>query len=154
MTLPQLHQPVRFIRPYQDSHQFIEPGKRGEVHAATTEEIVVKLYESPLKTPGQVISVVFHEDARESSSLDRFSSTCEFLNRRGVPWERYPGTGVFLLSLGPHSPIPGERLQVVIYDESDRIVRRLEEERGEPVHSGYGDAFSHARFQHATYKYR
>ena len=47
--------------------------------------------------------------------------------REGRESTRHPGMGVFALCLGPNSPLPGERLQLVIYDHDDRIVRRLEQ---------------------------
>jgi len=150
MNIPQIKQPVRFVHPYQHSRLLVEIGKRGEVDAATREQIVVRLYESQPETGMQTPSVVFDG----SSALERFYRTCELLSRRGVPWERYPGTGVSILSLGPQSPVPGERLQLVIYDVRDQIVRRLEEEQGECIDAGSVDFFHSSRCHPAVYKNR
>ena len=154
MDIPQIHQPVRFLRPYEHSPLPVAIGKRGEVYTANAEEIIVRLYESQPGTAIQTPLVVFRRDSREGSPLERFYRTCELLARRGVPWERYPGTGVYILSLGPRSLVPGERLQLVIYDLSDQIVRRLEEERGECVSGDYADSFRSSRSSPAPYKYR
>ncbi len=45
------------------------------------------------------------------------------------------------LSLGPNSPIPGQRLEVVILDQTGKIVRRLEQIRGACTDPGYVDFF-------------
>jgi len=65
--------------------------------------------------------------------------------REGVPSTRHPHLGVRILSLGPHSPVPGERLQIVIYDQHDNIVRRLEQITGACVDDGYVDFFNSPR---------
>jgi len=57
--------------------------------------------------------------------------------REGQESTRHPGMGVFALRLGPNSPLPGERLQLVIYDHEDRIVRRPEQKRGACIDEGY-----------------
>jgi hypothetical protein len=45
------------------------------------------------------------------------------------------------LSLGPNSPIPGERLEVAIVDQAGRIVRRFEQIEGRCIDPGYVDFF-------------
>lgn len=61
--------------------------------------------------------------------------------RHGEPSTRHPGMGVYIHSLGPRSPIPGERLQIVIYDETDTVVRRFEQVKGRCIDEGYVDFF-------------
>src|SRR5258708_20582893 len=97
MNIPQVNQPVRFVHPYQHSHILVEIGKRGEVNAATTEEIVVRLYESQPGTRMQTTSAVFDGSSGGSSTLECFYRICELLNRRGVPCERYPTTESYSL---------------------------------------------------------
>lgn len=63
--------------------------------------------------------------------------------RHGESSTRHPGMGVYIHSLGPSSPIPGERLQIVIYDQDDNIVRRFEQVRGQCIDEGYVDFFGH-----------
>jgi hypothetical protein len=45
------------------------------------------------------------------------------------------------LCLGPNSPLPGERLEIVILDETGKVVRRLEQVRGLCRDEGYVDFF-------------
>jgi hypothetical protein len=71
--------------------------------------------------------------------------------RTGEPSTRHPGLGVYVHSLGPSSPIPGERLQIVIYDQQDNIVRRFEQVRGECLDPGYVDFFLSSRCRPAIY---
>ncbi len=47
--------------------------------------------------------------------------------REGKESTRHPSMGVYALCLGPNSPLPGERLELVIYDHNDRVIRRLEQ---------------------------
>lgn len=61
--------------------------------------------------------------------------------REGKPSTRHPGMGVRVICLGPNSTVPGERLRLVIYDEQDKVVRRLEQIKGECVDEGYADFF-------------
>ena len=61
--------------------------------------------------------------------------------RKGEVSTRHPHMGVRVLSLGPHSPVPGERLQIVIYNAQDEIVRRLEQIQAECMDPGYVDFF-------------
>lgn len=67
------------------------------------------------------------------------------LNKReGVPSILYGNLGVHILCSGPdpNGPIPGERIRVVIYDEEDIIVRRLEQIEGCYIDDGYVDFFN------------
>jgi hypothetical protein len=57
------------------------------------------------------------------------------------------------LSLGPNSPIPGERLEVVIIDEEGNIVRRFEQVRGKCTDPGYVDFFMSAACRPASHEY-
>jgi hypothetical protein len=74
--------------------------------------------------------------------------------REGHESTRHPGRGVRVLSLGPNSPIPGERLQLVIYDLEDRIIRRLEQVRGECLVEGWVSFWENdPRNQQAVYRW-
>ena len=65
--------------------------------------------------------------------------------RQGKPSPKYGHLGVYFHSTGPTGPVPGERLQAVIYDHEDRIVRRFEQIRGRCIDDGHVDFFgSHA----------
>lgn len=61
--------------------------------------------------------------------------------RQGKESTRHPGMGVQVISLGPNSPMPGERLQIAIYDENHVIQRRLEQIEGRTIDPGYVDFF-------------
>jgi hypothetical protein len=61
--------------------------------------------------------------------------------REGQESTLHPGMGVFALCMGPDSPMPGERLQIVIYNHADEIVRRFEQIRGTCVQEGYATFF-------------
>ena len=153
--IPESGQPVRFLRAYQTAHFLVPEGCRGEVMEASVETVVVRLYEFFQGSPTQVSIVTFGQGTRRgSTALEAFYQTCEMVNRRGIPWERYPGTGVYIISLGPQSPIPGERLQLIIYDQDDRIARRFEEERGNCIDQGYVDFFNSSRCRPAVDMYR
>jgi len=54
----------------------------------------------------------------------------------------HPGMGVYALCMGPNSPMPGERLQIVIYDHADQVVRRFEQIRGACLAEGYATFFA------------
>jgi hypothetical protein len=71
--------------------------------------------------------------------------------RTGEPSTRHPGMGVYIHSLGPNSPVPGERLQIVIYDQQDNIVRRFEQVRGACIDPGYVDFFLGPNCHPASY---
>lgn len=74
--------------------------------------------------------------------------------RQGKPSTRYAHLGVYSICLGPNAPeLAGKRLQVVIYDKDDNIVRRLEEVKGECVDPGYVDFFLGPNCRPARYRY-
>jgi hypothetical protein len=54
---------------------------------------------------------------------------------------RYGHLGMWNYSLGPASPIPGPRLIVMILDQQGKVVRRLEQIRGNCIDEGYVDFF-------------
>ena len=64
---------------------------------------------------------------------------------RGRPSPRFRHLGVWNYSLGPNSPLPGDRLQVFIVDETGRIVRRFEQIEGRCIDPGYVDFFESHR---------
>jgi len=57
------------------------------------------------------------------------------------------------LSLGPNSPVPGQRLEVAILDENGVIVRRMEQIRGECTDPGYVDFFLSHNCRPASHEY-
>lgn len=72
---------------------------------------------------------------------------------RGSVSPRFGHLGMWNLSLGPNSPIPGERLEVAIIDEEGKIVRRFEQVRGKCTDSGYVDFFLSAACRPALHEY-
>jgi hypothetical protein len=66
--------------------------------------------------------------------------TCT-LPDRGRASPRYGHLGMWNYSLGPNSPIPGQRLQVGILDQDGRIIRRFEQIEGRCIDPGYVDFF-------------
>jgi hypothetical protein len=72
---------------------------------------------------------------------------------RGKVSPRFGHLGMWNLSLGPNSPIPGERLEVVIIDEEGNIVRRFEQVRGKCTDPGYVDFFMSAACRPASHEY-
>lgn len=74
--------------------------------------------------------------------------------REGKPSIRFASLGVYNHCLGPNAPIlRGERSKIVIYDESDNIIRRLEEVRGECFDSGYVTFFLGPESRTSKYKH-
>jgi hypothetical protein len=63
------------------------------------------------------------------------------LPTRGRKSPRYGHLGLWVLSLGPSSPVPGERLELAIIDDQGRIVRRFEQIEGRCLDPGYVDFF-------------
>jgi mannosyltransferase OCH1-like enzyme len=63
--------------------------------------------------------------------------------------------GVYTLCSGPdpNGPVPGERLRIVIYDEHDNIVRRLEQVEGDTLDPGYVDFFLSAKCRPSLHSY-
>ncbi|MCE9616551.1 MAG: hypothetical protein K8T26_19930 [Lentisphaerae bacterium] len=60
---------------------------------------------------------------------------------RGQPSPRYRHLGMWNYSLGPNSPIPGQRLQVYILDQAGEIIRCFEQIEGRCIDPGYVDFF-------------
>ncbi len=60
---------------------------------------------------------------------------------QGNPSPRFLHLGVWNYCLGPRSPIPGERLVIMILDAAGRIVRRFEQIEGRCIDPGYVDFF-------------
>lgn len=60
---------------------------------------------------------------------------------QGRPSPRFWHLGVWNYSLGPNSPVPGERLQIFILDAAGRTVRRFEQIQGRCIDPGYVDFF-------------
>ena len=63
------------------------------------------------------------------------------LPTQGRPSKRWPHLGVWQMCLGPNSPIPGPRLQLVILDTEGKVVRRMEQIEGACIDEGYVDFF-------------
>jgi len=63
------------------------------------------------------------------------------LPAQGRPSPRFGHLGVWNLSLGPSSPIPGERLQVLHRNRGRAVVRRFEQIEGRCIDPGYVDFF-------------
>ncbi len=63
------------------------------------------------------------------------------LPAQGNKSPRFGHLGVWNYSLGPNSPILGERLQVFIIDQAGNIVRRFEQIEGRCIDPGYVDFF-------------
>jgi hypothetical protein len=72
--------------------------------------------------------------------------------REGKESTLHPGMGVYALCMGPNSPMPGERLQIVIYNQADEVVRRFEQIRGACLVEGYATFFANdPRAQQAVF---
>lgn len=63
--------------------------------------------------------------------------------------------GVYTLCSGPDpsGPTPGERVIIVIYDNDDKIVRRLEQVRGDCIDPGYVDFFLSNKCRPSRHEY-
>lgn len=75
------------------------------------------------------------------------------LPNRGKASPRFGHLGMWNLSLGQNSPVPGQRLEVAILDETGAIVRRMEQIRGECTDPGYVDFFMSHNCQPASHEY-
>jgi hypothetical protein len=75
--------------------------------------------------------------------------------RKGYRSSKNGHLGVYTVCSGPdpNGPVPGERLVIVIYDQQDHIVRRLEQVRGDSLDPGYVDFFESATCRPALYSY-
>ena len=65
---------------------------------------------------------------------------------------RFGHLGVWNLSLGPNSPVPGERLQILIIDHEGKVVRRFEQIEGRCLDPGYVDFFKSHRCRPAVHE--
>lgn len=65
--------------------------------------------------------------------------SARILPKEGRKSPRFGHLGMWNISLGPNSPVPGERLMVVILDQDGKIVRRFEQVRGRCTDEGYVD---------------
>lgn len=75
------------------------------------------------------------------------------LPNRGKASPRFAHLGMWNLSLGPSSPVPGQRLEVAILDTTGAIIRRMEQIRGECTDPGYVDFFMSHNCRPATHEY-
>lgn len=75
--------------------------------------------------------------------------------RDGFRSPKWGHLGVYFHCTGPdpRGPRPGPRLQVVVYDAEDNIVRRLEQRRGQVVDPGYVDFFDSPRCRSSVSEY-
>lgn len=73
--------------------------------------------------------------------------------RTGFRSPKYGHLGVYFLSTGPDpsGPRPGPRVQAVIYDKADNVVRRFEQIEGSCVDPGYVDFFGGPSNRSARY---
>ena len=74
------------------------------------------------------------------------------LPAQGRPSLGFRKLGVWNLCLGPNSPIPGERLQILIVDSTGKIVRRFEQIEGRCIDPGYVDYFESHRCRPALHE--
>ena len=86
-------------------------------------------------------------------STETIEPTTRQLPTIGAVSPRYGHLGMWTLSLGPASPVPGERLEIAIIDETGKIVRRLEQIRGKCTDEGYVDFFMSAGCRPSVYEY-
>jgi len=75
--------------------------------------------------------------------------------RQGYRSPKSGNLGVYTLCSGPdpNGPVPGERLIIVIYDQQDNIVRRLEQVKGDCLDPGYVDFFLSPKCRPTLYTY-
>lgn len=76
------------------------------------------------------------------------------MSREGFRSPKYGHRGVYFLCTGPDpsGPRPGPRLQAVVYDENDRVVRRFEQVQGECLDEGYVSFFGGHKDRPARYR--
>lgn len=72
---------------------------------------------------------------------------------RGAASPRFGHLGMWNLSLGPNSPVPGDRLEIAILDQDRNIVRRLEQIVGTCIDPGYVDFFNSPRCRPSRFLY-
>jgi hypothetical protein len=75
--------------------------------------------------------------------------------REGVPSPKYGNLGVYILCSGPDpsGSVPGERVIVVIYDKENKIVRRLEQIKGDCLDEGFVDFFNSFKCRPSVQEY-
>jgi hypothetical protein len=74
--------------------------------------------------------------------------------REGRPSKNFSHLGVHNICLGPSSPVlPGPRLKMVMYNDKDEVIRRLEEVEGECLDPGYVDFFNSPKCRPAVYQH-
>jgi len=66
---------------------------------------------------------------------------------------RYGHLGMWNYCLGPNSPVPGERLVIMILDQDRNVVRRMEQIRGSCIDPGYVDFFLSHNCRPAVHEY-
>ena len=88
---------------------------------------------------------------RSNPSIDRLARPQ--LPKFGNPSPRYGHLGMWNYCLGPNSPIPGERLIVLILDQQGEMVRRFEQIRGQCTEPGYVDFFNSPMCRPAVHQY-
>ena len=81
----------------------------------------------------------------------------DIMNKRKLPTTgckspRYGHLGMWTFSLGPNSPVPGERLIIGIIDQDGKVVRRLEQIMGNCIDHGYVDFFMSHKCRPAVYE--
>lgn len=74
--------------------------------------------------------------------------------REGFRSPKYGDRGVYFLCTGPDKdgPRPGPRVQAVIYDAEDRVIRRFEQIQGECIDEGYISFFGWPMDRPARYR--
>jgi hypothetical protein len=75
------------------------------------------------------------------------------LPTQGRKSPRYGHLGMWNYCLGPNSPVPGQRLIVMILNQEGRPVRRLEQIRGSCIDEGYVDFFLSHNCRPAVHEY-
>lgn len=81
------------------------------------------------------------------------TTTRRTLPTQGRKSPRFGHLGMWNYCLGPNSPVPGQRLIVLILDQEGRVVRRLEQIRGSCIDEGYVDFFLSHNCRPAVHEY-
>lgn len=87
-----------------------------------------------------------------SIGQDQFLQVRE-MPARGRVSPNHGHLGMWTLGLGPDSPIPSQRLELVLIDELGRIARRFEQIRGACTDPGYVDFFASVGCRPSRHKY-
>jgi len=80
--------------------------------------------------------------------MDQFK---RILPNKGTKSTRYPHLGVWVFSLGPNSPVPGDRLRLAIINQRGDVERRMEQVLGNCQDEGYVDYFMGSNCRPALY---